>query len=239
MDPRHSRFETTRWTLVLAAGSTHVSAAHEALAELCQRYWYPLYAYARRYGFDAEDARDVVQGFILSLLERDDLRAVRPERGRFRAFLLVSLRHFMDNQRVHDRAQKRGGGQPTLSLEFEFGEDRYRLEPAAESTPETLFERNWALTVLDQVFRRIRAEWEARGKADEFDRLKGCLMGELPPGGYKALAAEIGTSEAAGKMAVQRLKRRFQEELRSEIADTATNDAVDDELRHLLKALRA
>jgi len=180
-----------------------------------------------------------VQAFILMLLERDDFRGLRPERGRFRAFLLVSLRHFLESRRLHDRALKRGGGEPPpLPLEFGTAESRYLLEPAGAGTPETVFDRNWALAVLDQVFQRIRKEWEAKGKGAEFDRLKDCLMGELPAGGYRALALDLGSTEAATKMAVLRLKRRFQQELRSEIADTVTDDAVDDELRYLLKALQ-
>ena len=232
------RFETTRWSLVLAAGESHSSAAREALAALFETYWYPLYGYVRRQGHDAEDARDVVQSFILSLLERDDLRALRPERGRFRAFLIVSLRHFLENRRVHDRALKRGGGQSPLPLDFGTAEGRYVLEPVDAGTPETAFDRSWALAVLHQVFRGIRAEWEAKEKATEFDRLKDCLMGELPAGGYRTLAFELGSTEAAMKMAVHRLKRRFQQELVREIRDTVTDDAVDDELRYLLKALR-
>jgi RNA polymerase sigma-70 factor (ECF subfamily) len=238
LGPRVPRFETTRWSLVLAAGGSHPSAAREALATLCDTYWYPLYVYVRRQGHGADRAQDVVQSFILMLLERDDLRGLRPERGRFRAFLLVSLRHFLQNLRVHDRALKRGGGQAPRPLEFGSAEDRYLLEPANFLTPEAAFDRNWTLAVLDQVFRRIRAEWEAKGKAMEFDRLKDCLMGELPDGGYKALAVDLGSTEAATKMAVHRLKRRFQQELRSEIADTVTDEAVDDELRYLLKALQ-
>jgi len=233
------RFETTRWSLVLAAGGSHPSAAREALAALCDTYWYPLYGYVRRQGHDADQARDAVQAFILMLLERDDFRGLRPERGRFRAFLLVSLRHFLESRRLHDRALKRGGGEPPpLPLEFGTAESRYLLEPAGAGTPETVFDRNWALAVLDQVFQRIRKEWEAKGKGAEFDRLKDCLMGELPAGGYRALALDLGSTEAATKMAVLRLKRRFQQELRSEIADTVTDDAVDDELRYLLKALQ-
>lgn len=236
--PLGRRFETTRWTLVLAVGGSHASVAREALATLCESYWYPLYGYVRRQGIDADAASDVVQSFLLMLLERDDLRDLRPERGRFRAFLLVTLRHFLANRRVHDRAQKRGGGQPPLPLEFGAAEERYQVEPAAAGTPESVFERDWALTVLDRVFRRIRADWDARGRGAEFDRLKACLMGDLPDGGYQTMAHDLGSTEGAVKMAVQRLKRRFQQDLRREIADTTTEDAVDDELRHLVRALQ-
>ena len=233
-----SRFDTTRWSLVLATGASHPSAARRALAELCEVYWYPLYAHVRRHGYSADEGQDLIQSFFLLLLERDDLQSLRPERGRFRAFLLVSLRNFLSNARVHQRAQKRGGGKTLLPLEFDSGETRFLREPADSSTPETVFDREWALTVLGQVFDRIRAEWDARGKRAEFDRLKACLIGELPLGGYRAVAEQLGSTEGATKAAVQRLKRRFDQELRATIADTVTDDSVDDELRYLLKALQ-
>jgi DNA-directed RNA polymerase specialized sigma24 family protein len=157
------RFETTRWSLILALGAGHSSSAREALAALLEAYWYPLYGFVRRRGSNPDDAQDSVQSFILFLLERDDLQAIRPERGRFRSFLLVSLRNFLENRRVHDRALKRGAGQPSLSLEFNVAEDRYLREPAEVGTPETIFDQNWALAVLDRVFQRIRADWEATG----------------------------------------------------------------------------
>lgn len=236
--PKRLRFETTRWSVVLAAGGSQSSAARDALEALCEAYWYPLYGYVRRHGYNADDAADAVQAFIMLLLERDDLQGLHHERGRFRAFLLASLRHFLSNRRVHDRAVKRGGGTPPLSLEFDEAEQRYRHEPAAEGTPETLFDRNWTLALLEHVFVRLREEWAAKGRADEYDRLKGCLMGELPDGGYRQVAVDLGSTEAAVKMSVQRLKRRFEQELRSEIADTVASDAVEDELRYLLKALQ-
>ena len=233
-----SRFDTTRWSLVLATGGSHSSAARRALAELCQAYWYPLYAHVRRQGYTADECQDLIQSFFLLLLERDDLQSLRPERGRFRAFLLASLRNFLSNARVHQHALKRGGGQTPLPLEFESAESRFQREPVDASTPETVFDRQWALTVLAQVFDRIRSEWDARGKQAEFDRLKPCLMGDLPQGGYRAVAEELGSTEGATKAAVQRLKRRFDQELRATIADTVTDDSVDDELRYLLKALQ-
>lgn len=235
--PKRLRFETTRWSLVLAAGRQS-SVARDALEVLCDAYWYPLYGYVRRHGYDADDAADLVQAFILLLLERHDLQGLSAERGRFRAFLLASLRHFLANRRVHDRAMKRGGGVAPLPIEGDEAEQRYRQEPAAAGTPETLFDRNWALAILDHVFGRLREEWAAKGKGPEYDRLKGCLMGDVPAGGYQQLASDLGSSEAAVKMAVLRLKRRFGQELRSEIADTVTDGAVDDELRYLLKALQ-
>jgi len=233
-----SRFDTTRWSLVLATGDSRSSAARRALAELCEVYWYPLYAHVRRQGYSADDCQDLIQSFLLLLLEREDLQSLRPERGRFRAFLLASLRNFLSNARVHQQALKRGGGQSPLSLEFDSAETRFQREPVETSTPETDFDRQWALTMLDQVFGRIRSEWEARGKGSEFDRIKACLMGDLPQGGYRAVAEQLGSTEGAAKAAVQRLKRRFDQELRATIADTVTDDSVDDELRYLLKALQ-
>ena len=238
--PGHPRqFDTTRWSLIHAAGGADSTAARQALAELCEAYWYPLYAYVRRQGHDADAARDSIQSFFVLLLERQDIQSLRPERGRFRSFLLASLRHFLDNQRIHEGALKRGGSTVILPLEFDAAEARYREEPVDARTPETIFDRRWALALVDQVFSRIRLEWNAKGQAAEFDALKGCLMGEPPEGGYGALAHAIGVSEAVVKMNVHRLKRRFQRELRAAIADTLTDDAVDDELRYLLNALRS
>lgn len=231
-------FGTTRWSLVLATGASEPSVARQALSDLCQAYWYPLYATIRRRGHGVEDARDLIQGFLVVLLERQDLPALRPDRGRFRSFLLTALRHFLENQRLHDEALKRGGGLRLVPVELEAGEARYQREPVDEETPEAIFDRQWALALLDHVFRGVRVEWVAKGKADLFDRLKGCLMGDSPPGGYKALAEEQGVSESAVKVAVHRLKDQFRRHLRQAIADTVTDDAIDDEVRHLLQALR-
>jgi RNA polymerase sigma-70 factor (ECF subfamily) len=236
--PRRHGFETTRWSLVIAAAGSHSAAAREALATLCEAYWYPLYAFVRRQGYHADEAEDAVQSFIALLLEREDLKDLAPERGRLRAFLLVSLRNFLQKRRVHDRAQKRGGGRTAVPLEFDRGEERYLLEATDSVTPETVFDRSWALAVLDRTFGRIRAEWEAKGKGAEFDQLKDSLMGESPDGGHEVLAIRLRTTAAATKMAVHRLRRRFQQELRSEIADTVTDEAVEDEMRYLLRALQ-
>jgi RNA polymerase sigma-70 factor (ECF subfamily) len=236
--PRRYGFETTRWSLVIAAAGSQSAAARDALAALCEAYWYPLYAFVRRQGYHADEAEDAVQSFIALLLEREDLKDLTPERGRLRAFLLVSLRNFLQKRRVHDHAQKRGGGRAAIPLEFDRGEERYLVEPTDSVTPETVFDRSWALAVLDRTFGRIRAEWEAKGKGAEFDQLKDCLMGEWPDGGHEVLAVRLRTTPAATKMAVHRLRRRFQQELRSEIADTVTDEAVEDEMRYLLRALQ-
>lgn len=231
-------FETTQWSLVVAAGSDDSSAARTALAALCEAYWYPLYAYVRRRGTNADDARDLTQGFLASLLERRDFEHLNRERGRFRAFLLASLQHFLSNDATRRRTQKRGGGITLLPLSFDDAEGRYRIEPAEPATPETLYERRWALTVIERVMSQLRCDWEATGRGAEFDELKSCLLGTNPPGGYAAIAARLGTSEGAVKTAVHRLRRTFQAELRKDIAETVSDPAdVDDEIRYLVRAL--
>jgi DNA-directed RNA polymerase specialized sigma24 family protein len=235
---RH-RFETTRWSVVRAAGGEHSSAARRALAELCETYWYPLYAYVRRQGHDADEAQDLTQSFFVLLLERHDVQGLDRSRGRFRAFLLASLRHFLLNEAVRRQALKRGGGRELLPLEFEVAEERYAREPADIQTPETIFERRWALTLFDRVLQGLRSDWDAAGKGPEFNALKLSLMGELPAGHYELLATERGWTVNATRVAVHRLRRRFRQRLREAIADTVLSDeAVDDEIRHLFKALR-
>ena len=233
-------FETTRWSLVVAAGSGDSSSARAALVTLCETYWYPLYAYVRRRGTSADDARDLTQGFFTSLLERRDFEHLRQERGRFRAFLLASLQHFLANDAARRRTQKRGGDITFLPLAFDDAEGRYQIEPAENTTPETLYERRWALTVIDRVLNELRRDWEADGRETEFDELKSCLLGVNPSGGYVAIAARLGTSEGAVKTAVHRLRRRFQDALRKDIAETVSDpEDVDDEIRYLVRALGA
>lgn len=232
-------FETTQWSLVLAAGGDG-PPARAALARLCEIYWYPLYAYVRRRGANPDDARDLTQGFLASLLERRDFENLHRDRGRFRAFLLASLQHFLANNAARERAWKRGGGISPLPLTFEDAEGRYRFEPVEAATPETLYERRWALTVIERVLAGLRREWEAASRDDEFDQLKACLLGEAPAGGYAALAERLKTTEGAARIAVHRLRRKFQTRLRSDIAETVADAAdVDDEIRYLIRALNA
>jgi DNA-directed RNA polymerase specialized sigma24 family protein len=233
-------FDTTRWSLVVAAGHDDSAVARAALAALCETYWYPLYAYIRKRGETAEAARDLTQAFLTSLLERQDFKNVRQARGRFRAFLLASLQHFLANDTARQRTQKRGGGVPTLPLAFDDAEGRYRFEPAGPGTPETLYERRWALTVIERVLAHLRGEWETDGRVAEFDELKACLLGEIPAGGYAAIAARLGSTEGAIRTAVHRLRRKFQARLRHDIAETvASPDDTDDEIRYLIRALDA
>jgi RNA polymerase sigma factor (sigma-70 family) len=231
-------FETTRWSLIVAAGGEDSLAARDALAALCEAYWYPLYAYVRRRGTTPDDARDLTQGFLVSLLERRDFENLRPERGRFRAFLLASLKHFLANDAARRQTLKRGGGAILLPLAFDDAEERYRFEPVEPSTPETLYERRWALTVIDRVLAQLRGEWEAGGRGAEFDALKTALLHGAPDGGYAAVARQLGTSEGAVKVAVHRLRRKFQSRLRQDIAETVSDPAdIDDEIRYLVRAL--
>ena len=223
----------------MAAGGEDSSAARAAIARLCEKYWYPLYAYARRQGLDPDDARDLTQGFLASLLERRDIENVRQERGRFRSFLLVSLKHFIANEAARRLTQKRGGGEVILPLEFGGAEGRYSFEPADSVTPEILYERRWALTVIERVLAHLRQEWEVSGRGAEFDELKACLLGETPDGGYLAVAEKLNTTEGAVRTAIHRLRRKFQARLRHDIAETVSNSAdIEDELQYLVRALK-
>jgi RNA polymerase sigma factor (sigma-70 family) len=241
-EPRsdHARhFATTRWSLVAAAGQGRSPQSQEALATLCQVYWYPLYAYARRHLPSAHDAQDQTQAFFAELLEKDYLQAADPRRGKFRSFLLTAFKHFLSKERERAGAQKRGGGRVPLSLDFQDEDRRYHLEPADPSTPETVYERRWALALLEQALARLREEMTNSGKEKLFERLKGALEGEGPQESYARIAGELGLSEQAVKVAAYRLRRRYQELLRAEIAQTvASPEEVEDELRDLFAALR-
>jgi DNA-directed RNA polymerase specialized sigma24 family protein len=231
-------FDTTRWSVVVAAGGGDVPAARAAVATLCDTYWYPLYAFVRRRGATPDDARDLTQAFLASLLERRDFEQLSPDRGRFRSFLLASLKHFLANDAARRSTQKRGGGVTPLSLEFDGAEGRYSTEPADMSTPETLYERRWALTLIERVLSALRSELAASGRADEFDELKESLLGSGPVGGYAGAASRLGTTEGALKVAAHRLRRKFQAQLRREIAETVADPAeIDDEIRYLIRAL--
>ncbi len=214
------RFATTHWSLVVAAGQGDSPDAKAALATLCQIYWYPLYAYVRRHGHNPHEAQDLTQEFFARLLEKDYLHDADRERGKFRSFLLTAFKHFLSKERDRANALKRGGGRPTLSLDLPAGEQRYRREPADQSTPETIYERRWALTLLDQVITRLREEFVAAGKGPLFERLKVFLTGERGPEPYARLAVELDLTEGALKVAIHRMRRRYRELLRAEIAQT-------------------
>ena len=231
-----SQFPTTRWTLVVAAGDPHQKDARSALVYLCENYWYPLYAYLRRRGHPADQAQDRTQEFFTRLLEGRYLDRVDPAKGRFRSFILTSLKFFVADQEDRQRAHKRGGG-TVMPLEFSSGEERYRREPAHDETPERIFERRWALSVLDRVVERLREEFVQHGRPEHFERLKVFLLGQSDAP-YAVLAREMKTSEGALKVAIHRLRKRYRELFRQEIADTVADPAeVESELRYLVDVL--
>jgi len=233
-----SSFATTHWSLVLAAADRDAPESRQALAELCSAYWYPLYAFIRRQGHDADAAQDLTQEFFARLLEKEYLRTADRQRGRFRSFLRAACQHFLANERDRARAKKRGGGRMHVPIDFSEAERRFTLEPAHGLTPEKLYDRRWALTLLDQVLQQLRAEFAATEKLELFQRLKGCLTGERSEKSYGEIAEQLGMSEGAVKTAAHRLRRRYGELLRQEIERTVQTEAdVDDEIRSLFAAL--
>jgi RNA polymerase sigma-70 factor (ECF subfamily) len=230
-----TRFATTSWTQVLAAREAPSTEARQALESLCRVYWYPLYAFVRRQGHDADEARDLTQAYFAELLEKGYLEDYDPERGRFRVFLSASMKNFLSKQREKARAWKRGGRADVISLDAQEVEGRYRHEPQDRLTPEQIFERRWALTVLERALERLRREQEDADRGREFTKLEGYLTGEQSRTSYRDVASELGTTEGAVKMSIHRLRQRFGQLLRSEIAETVSTPAeVDDEVRHLL-----
>jgi RNA polymerase sigma-70 factor (ECF subfamily) len=223
-------FVTTHWSVVLSAGEEGA-----ALERLCQTYWYPLYAYVRRQGRSPHEAQDLTQEFFARLLQKDFLVGVLREKGKFRTFLLVALKRFLVNEWTRGQAQKRGGGCVHVPLEGHSAETRYLAEPVDRLTAEKLYERRWALTLLDRVLERLRLEFVAAGKEALFEKLKGSLMaekGEIP---NRDAAAALGMSEGALKVAVHRLRRRFRNLFREEVAHTVANpEDIDEEIRHLM-----
>ena len=222
----------------MAAQKGSPSQARQALGSLCETYWEPLYDFTRRLGYGAEEARDLTQGFFTQFLEKQYLAGVQPARGKLRSFLLASLKNFLSHKRARARALKRGGGAAPISLDTAAAESRYSLEAVNHLTPEKVFERRWALTVIGRVMAQLQQEAEAAGKQLQFDRLKGFLIGVDPHSPYRQIARELGMSEGAVKVAVHRLRRRFGKILRSEITETvASTSEVEGEIRHLLSAL--
>ena len=230
-------FPSTRWSLVHAARGAE---SEQALATLCEVYWYPLYAFARRRGHDRNEAMDLTQGFFAELLDKNYLDDLRPGEGRFRSFLLSALKHYISKQLERERALKRGGGRKLLSLDTDEAEERYQHEPAHDWTPEKAFERSWALATLATVERRIAKELEDEGRADIYRELAPALFGHTPQRSHRETARRLGISEDAVKMALLRLRRRFGRVLREEVAQTvALEEQVDEEIRSLLSALRS
>jgi RNA polymerase sigma-70 factor (ECF subfamily) len=238
--PAAAPFASTHWSLVLLARGRPSPAANEAMAALCRAYWYPLYAYIRRRVGSAADAEDLTQEFFTRLLQNDFLATVDRSRGRFRAFLLACCNHFLANECDRARAQKRGGGRAILSLDFRDADQRYATEPAETLTPERLFGRRWALQLLEATLDRLRDEYHQAGKASLYERLKGALLGDHAALSYAQIGTELDLTEAAVKKAAQRLKQRYRELLRAEIAVTVDGpEEVEEEIRDLFAALPA
>ena len=229
---------TTQWSQVLAARDGTDTEAQAALESLCQTYWQPLYAYIRHQGSGPEEAMDLTQGFFTELMEKDLLANVDPSKGRFRSFLLASLRHFLAHERRRNRALKRGGRRRTLSLSTDVAEEFYEGEPASR-TPEEVFEEGWALTVLDRAMDRLSEQAEAYTDPNQFHLLRQYLTSGEPQAPYSQVAHRLGMSEGAVRTAVHRLRKRFGQCLRTEITEiVADPDDVDDEIRHLLEVVK-
>jgi len=240
--PSHSvrEFATTHWSVILQAGGGGSEQADRALEELCRSYWYPLYAYVRRQGHDAEDAQDLTQGFFARFLERKHLQLADPERGRFRTFLLCSLKHFLIGEWEKSRAVKRGGGHASFSWDEQAAEDRYLAEPVEGLTPERIYEKRWAVTLLEKVLARLREKYVAGEKAPLFDALKPYVWGDKMVDGYEEIVGRLGMTDGAVRVAMHRLRETYRELLRNEVTGTVASPAdVDEELRHLAAALRS
>lgn len=236
--PPAGYFATTHWSVVMTAGQEASPQAEAALETLCRTYWYPLYAFIRRQGHSPHDAQDLTQAFFARFLEKNFLGDVQRERGKFRSFLLASLKHFLANEWDRAQAQKRGGGHAIISLDQEATEGRYRLEPPDEMTPEKIYERRWALTLLDAVLSRLRKEFVAAGKGEQFEVLRVFLSAGKDSAPYAEVAGRLGSTAESVKVAVHRLRKRYRELLRAEIAHTvASSSEVDEEIRYLFRAL--
>jgi RNA polymerase sigma-70 factor (ECF subfamily) len=239
-DPPADYFATTHWTVVVTAGRRHTPQSDQALEELCGTYWFPLYAYVRRQGYNKEDAEDLTQGFFARLLGKNYLEGLSSEQGKFRAFLLAALKHFLTNEWDRAHRQKRGGAVTLLSLDWHEADTRYHVEPVDLLSPDKLYDRTWALTLLERVIAGLRKENVAEAKAKLFDQLKPFLMvgkGAIP---YARIATESGMSEGAIRVAVHRLRKRYRELLRKEIAQTLNDPAqVEEEISALFAAFAA
>ncbi len=230
-------FATTHWSVVLAAGHAGSAQSAEALETLCRTYWYPLYAFVRRQGYSPEDAQDLTQGFFARLLEKQYLGQVAPQKGKFRSFLLAALRHFLSDQRDREHTVKRGGGLAHLSLDARDAEERYRLEPVDRLDAERIFERRWAMTLLERALSRLRDESVAAGKAETFESLKDFVAGESDVS-CGEVASRLGLTESAVKSLLHRLRLRYRALVREEIAQTVADPSeVDAEIRHLIVAV--
>lgn len=231
-------FRTTHWSIVLQAGANESPEQHSALERLCQAYWYPLYSFVRRRARDVHEAQDLTQAFFERFLEKNYLAHLSADRGKFRSFLLVALQHFLANEWDRARAGKRGGRAPVISLDAQDAEERFRFEPPDELTPEKAYERRWVETVLEQVLSRLRDECNEAGHEDRFEKLKIFLVEDKGAISFAEMAAQLGLTEPAVKGLVRRMRQRYRELFREEIANTVADPAeVDGEIRHLIEVL--
>jgi DNA-directed RNA polymerase specialized sigma24 family protein len=235
-----SRFHTTRWTLVLAAVEKPTADSRQALARLCEIYWHPVYAFIRRSGHDPEEAQDLTQGFFTLLVAKNYLQSADRERGRFRSFLLTAVKHYLANEWDRENALKRGGGQVRIPLDSLDLETWYKPAVVNEDTPEVLFQKRWALSLLDHVMTKLRVHYREAGKGEQFEVLSTFLNRNPNDPRYETVAAEAGTSAGALRMSAMRMRRKYREFLRAEIAETVTSpEDIDDEIRFLLSVLNA
>lgn len=231
-------FATTHWSVVLEAGKPGSPQFRAALEDLCGTYWLSLYSYLRRDGYNPDDAQDLTQGFFLRLLRTDSLVGVSPIKGKFRTFLLASMKHFLADERDRARAQKRGGNPTVIRIDGTQAEEFFRQLPSGELSPETVFDRRWALTVLDEAFDRLRREYSNSGRANLFKSLSGFLSNEATSGDYASLAPKLGMSTQAIGVAVHRLRQRYRECVRFEVGQTVANpEGLDEEMHYLFSLL--
>jgi len=231
-------FATTHWSVILTAKDRSTTSAQEALEKLCSAYWYPVYSYIRRGGYNAADAEDLTQSFFARLLQSDWLANVAPHKGKFRSFLLTAINHGLVDEARRAKSQKRGGEQKLVSLQEEQAEERYQSEPGSDLTPEKLFDRRWAVAVLDQAVARLRQEFSAAGKTRHFELLREFLSCETTDGAYAAAAQQLQTSCSTVAVLVHRLRLRYRELVREEVAQTVClGTEVDEEMRYLLEIL--
>ena len=236
--PQRHLFVTTHWSVVLKAGHGDTTHAREALEKLCRNYWYPIYACVRRRGHSPEDAQDLTQAFFLRLLEQQSLARVNPELGRFRSFLLGALNHFLIDEWKRARTQRRGSGRQILSLDWAAAEQRFDLEPTDCDTPDKAFDKNWATALLDEVLKRLEAEYQREGKLEMFQALKQTLIGAREAQPYNTLAEKLGTGDGAVRVAVHRLRKRYRALLEAEIANTVNSpDEVKQEMAYLFQMM--
>jgi len=231
---RAAQFANTRWSLILVSRQHDKPGSREALEKLCALYWYPLYAFVRRKGYDHHQAEDLTQAFFERLLEKHFLAEVKPEAGRFRSFLLAALNHFLANEWDKTQAEKRGGGKTLVSFDSEPLETRYRLEPVDHTTPETLYERRWAMTILDQALAQLQREYTADGNGGLFEALKNCLSGGNAPVSRAEIAGQLHINVNSLDTAIHRLRQRYRVALRKQIAPTVNStEEIDEEVRYL------